>query len=832
MSFIPQIPNDWLESQTKLIKQDTSREYIGIDVQLDYNPTYGIPIVYGLQRLEPPVIYLSTKFGDSNTLYAAYCLGEGQMGKVFRVYVDDNMVIIGDVNTAFNHNTISKPAPGDRLRPGVNSSDELAVFEYIDGRSGPIRSELLREVYNSQKDPPFYRDTAYMVVRYKYNASVFRGLPKLTVDVWGIGETKNPVSNLLDYLQNTRYGAAIAAAQIDTASFTAVSNAITTNLVKYSATDTNGEPFLQNNITLDPTQTIQNNINLLTNSFGLIFYYANGKYRLALEGRDNSYTDITESDILDGVEIVGVNAEDKYNQFTVDYMKQDVRLNVFTMKEATEPNATLASQYYLEDNRQLRRGRLEARAIGYGWLAQQTARKLLLKSRNQKTYRFRMVKEGYQFTVGDILRVTTSVPSLTNQLMRIVRLRVNSEFTIDLECVTHDNDFYPPFADIYSTSTPTGIWQPPDRPAPTPIITPPNPGDPYPAPGEPGAPPPQLPPPQIFPGELWTMNTIRTPFTSLSRGSPEGAWPTLTGNTNFYLGHIYVQKIVNSVNWSTPLNRNTTTAFQPTSNGLTGKIDFSGYSNTVKNYSFGIQAVIDKISGLNYSSPTNTVYTFKQVPTVTFRYQDLTSAGISDVVNGKYKIQDFLIFVYTIDTYTDGATKTYGWIRKNVLGSTFTYVTDLENTREVLVYVDGSSKPQKVDYFNLISQFPRMKYVRNSSGYGGGAYGEIDPGDGTTHVQIRLDNGTGQANDVSCQLNDRLGWRHFGGLTTGTQYPVNFKIYSIADTSGLPEYLGSCVSTNDIRVANSSGSVYASRSQTNYRLALPKLGDLGTPSSA
>lgn len=828
MSFVPQIPNDWLASQTKAIKADTSKEYIGIDVQLDYNPTYGVPIVYGLQRLEPPIIYLSTKFGDSNTLFAAYCLGEGQMGRVFRIYVDDTLVFIGDTSTP--HNQITKPAIGDRLRPGTSANDEYAVFEYIDGRPGPTRSELLNQVYNGQKSAPVIRDTAYMVVRYKYNPALFRGLPKLSVDVWGIGETKNPVSNLLDYLQNSRYGAGISANQIDTTSFTAVSNTITTTTVKYNAVINDGENFLQNNITLDPTQTIQNNISLLTKSFGLIFYYANGQYRLALEGKDDTYTDIDQTQILDGVEIIGINAEDKYNQFTVDFMKQDLSANVFTMKEATEPSASLASQYYYEDNAQLRRGRFEAKAIGYGWLAQQTARKLLLKSRYQKTYRFTMVKEAYQFTVGDILRVTTSVPELNNQLMRIVNLRVNTDFTIDVECVTHDNDFYPPFSDIFSQSAPSGIWQPPDRPPITPIITPPNPIDPYPQPGGPGAPPPPLPPPPIFPGDFWSMNTIRDDSASLGRGSPETDFPTLGDNDNFYLGHLWVQRIVNQVNWSTPLNRNTKTSFQPTNNGLSGRLDFSAYAATgLNNYSFGIQAIIDKISGLNYS--TSTVYTFKQVPTVTFRYQDLSNAGINDANNGRYKVQPFLIFVYTIDTFSNGDTKNYGFIRKTLLGTTYTYVTDFENTREVLVYRDGSSKPQKVDYYSIIDNLPKMKYVPSPYGYGGGVYGQIETGDGTSHVQIRLDNGAGPADDIACQLNDRLGWRHFGTLTTGTRYVVNFKIYSIANNTGLPEYIGSCVSTNDIRIANSQGSVFASRSQTNYKIALPRVGNLGTPSA-
>jgi len=844
MTYIPELPNDWLNRQTKEIesKINSGVEYIGVEVQQEYNPKLGIPITYGLRRINGPIIYLTTKPTDTTTLYMAILLGEGQMGPIYRVFVDDLQVRFEAGLTAgqtpLPHNTVIKPNVFDRLRPSASTNDELATFEYIDGRFGNVRSTLLGEVYGSLG--PIYSETAYLVCKFKFREGKFSGLPKVTVDMFGRLYTNldgtwgtnpyNPVDHLYDYMTNARYGAGIPTSQIDVAGWTTLANTINTTgvLIQKGSVDTT--PFIQNSITLDPNDRISDNIKKIIDDHGLVLSYSGGKYRLTLESKTSTVTDLAESKILNSITINKSNSANRFTEYIVDY--ENSRSEYYSRSER-EPKLDpypKTNVYQIRDGGKKKVGRRSAPGITLQWLAQQTARKNLLKSRSQETYTFTALREAFQFTVGDVISVTATVPSLTAQKMRIIRMRVNENFEIEVTCVTHDDAFYPPFDDIFASQG-AAINFPPNKEIPSdPGSTPPIPNDPPPNPGDPGGAP-VIPPAIPKPVDIFTLDQIKTPAGELTKVAANTAWPTVTGNSDFYLGEIFIQRRSLTTNWSAPLARDTNTSFGPPNQGASGSLTFNAitYSSTGY-YSFGVTSILDQLSGATYGQAANTIYVFKQAPMITYRRQDASSATLFNNLSGKYNNNEYLLFTYSLKVNASTqATTQWGWQRRGDDGVMETFVADLTSSSIVTFYRAGVAKPQYIDYTELLNLMPKLRYKRNPYNLGGGSYGFIDPKDPTTHTQYPLNILPSATPAISAYMPDDVNWSHFGTLDRSNLFRrFRFRIFAIK-TQGLPEFIGEVASHNDVRMTNAKGlnqGEFALTSKNIWRLAkLP--GTLG-----
>lgn len=855
MTYIPQQPNDWLIRQTKEIesKIKSGSQYIGLEVQQEYNPVLGIPITYGLRRINGSIIYLSTKPNDSNILYMVVLLGEGQMGPVYRVFVDDIQVRFEGVftnNPILPHKTVTKPNLFDRLRPTTSSSDELATFEYIDGRAGFDRSTLLGEVYGGLG--PIYNNAAYLVCKFKYRTGIFNDLPKVTVDVFGRITTTlngtwaqnpyNPVDHLYDYMTNTRYGAGISSSLIDTTGWTTVATTINTTKVLTQPGSSTSVNFIQNNITLDPTNKISENIKQILDDHGLVLHFSSGKYRLTLENKTDTSTAVTEDKIINGITINKSNSSTRYTSFIVDY--ENSRSEYYT-RSVTEPARPVISAYVytpneIRDGTNKKVGRKNTPGITLQWLAQQTARKLLLKSRAQETFTFTALREAFQFTVGDVIKVSSTIPLLSETLMRIIRMRVNEQFEIELTCVSHNNDFYPPFSDIYASQG-EAINFPPNKEIPTPTpVEPPLPENPPPAPGDPGGPP-VVPPPAPKPVEIFTMDQIYRPAVQLSKtfglsGSSLQPWPTVTGNPDWYLGEIFIQVNSRTTNWSTPLARDAVTSFAPPGHGADGSMTYSTLQSPSAGFStFGMASILDQLSGPSYGQAGNNIYVFKQTPMITYRRQDFSEDTRYDGNAGKYQGQDYLIYTYSIKNASNPtgagnvATTEFGWIYRGSDGVEERFVVDLTSTTTVTWYRGGSSKPTSLSYIDLIDKMPKLRYKSNPYALGGGSYGYINPRDPLTHVQHPLVSLPQTTPEIPALLGFDINWSHFGTLNRTSLFnTVRFRIFAVK-FSGLPEYIGEVSGGNDVRVANAKllrQAGLATTSKNTWKLAgLP--GNLG-----
>lgn len=868
MSYFPNLvfnTNDWQEAQllTVLVRQREGQKFIGEEIQNDYLPNVGIPIIYGFQRLEPPIIFISNQFANINFLYVVIALGEGQMGTIQRLFINDVLVDFESSTDPLPHNTVTRPKIGSIYRPSSVDSDVFAEFEYIDGR-GNTESNLLKDIYRSAPvpGPTRFNNLAYLVCKFRFNENLYRGRPKITVDMFGIRHRTmanfnsagdfsgtlvvnyNPVDHLLDYMTNTRYGAGIELDKIDLETFRGVYDYIETTLVKENALSP-GVPYLQQSITIDPKVPVSNNITDMTGVFGLLLSYVNGQYRLELEGQTSTTYAVTESDIVGQMLISTPNNTNKFNSMNVDYIDS---LANFVRRTQTWPVPTAGvSEFARQDGNLNRAGRLETKNIGLSWLALQIAKTQLLKSRQQKLYRFIMTKRGYQFSVGDVLSVTTTVPSLTNVLMRIIRMRVREDFTIEIEAVSHDNDIYPPFADIKPSSGRLDNAFQPVVILPTPYEQPPQgPGSPSPTPspgiGDPGGPVPIIILDEPKPTYFIQIDPITAESTSLSRGGTTTPYPTIPGNNDFYLGQVYLEQTYEDDPWSSRWPNNTQLTFKPL--GYRGEFNFYPTNNQTTPgangyipFSFGVVVYAYTQTPRGYGGPA----VIKYSPVITYRYMDSSLGAESDVTNGRYRGLDRLYFVYSMRQQETSpfATTQFGFQENVGNGRITEYYFDLERTREVQ-YITSQGERGTTDYAKLLTRMPIMPFYRNASGYAGGHYGETNlayAGDGRTHAQLVLSPNVQTNVFIPCEIPSRIG---FSGTATyrdsstkvlGITRPIRFKIFAVTDSSkGLPIYLGEVGSFNSIDLCGAPGvrDEYRTDAVTALNFISNNIVDIGT----
>lgn len=856
MTFIPQIPNDWLKKQNQqLIESERQgNKFIGVDIQRDENPDLGVPVIYGFQRLNGPVIYLTTKYGDSNILYMVVSLAEGQCGVINRLFIDDLAVGFdneGTTNPILPHNTITYPRVNDRLRPSANVYDILAAFEYMDGRPGQGVSNLLKEIYApaTAPSPPRFTNLAYLVCKFVYRSSVYRDLPKVTVDLYGRPAQQfgsaylNPANQLYDYLTNSRYGAGIAAANINTTSFQAVYDYLETNRVKQASTDT-GWSVLPSHITLDPNNTVLDNVNLFLTNFGLILSYINGKYNLSIEGKATSAGTVTDSMITSDITITKPSSEDKFNSYAVDYY--DVANN-FVRKTAVFPAIGVfnLNTFENQDNGRRRIGRVEARGIGYYWTALSHAKKLFYKSRNQDVYTFTCVKEAYQYSVGDVITLNTTIPLISNQTVRIISITVNEDFSVNITAAKHSNDWYPPF----TGDTPNfgGALNvpvlPSTHPTPTALVSADETTTPIqPAPGDPGGTViiPQNP---LLPATpTITMYDIAQPGVQLSTVAGVGqtlqSWPKLrrTSNTvddNWYLGRIEKQQIPLNSNWSAKVGNY---AYSVPNNGSPLRFSVGTRRPALDNeYCFGTEARVARLATSKTGLTATTYpYVYQVAPVITYRYQGETTNDLAEIADddrfaGQYKKQPFLVFLYTMNLAIGSQSQTLQFgFQREVSGNNYEYyLGDLEKGSTLQKLAAG--KVSNVHWTDIIDIMPRMEYRANINNLNGGHYGGILDNDARTCVQWICNNpsiATTSRPGMDC------GWPLPGNLTPTTTRSsaakITFKIFAIPDLSApRPEYLGFVEGTSWVAAANQPGGFLSANSIRNWSAAgrgsLPQL---------
>ena len=437
-----------------------------------------IPVVYGHRRIGGKIIFAETHGSTDDVtnryLTVVYALCEGEIARINSVFVDD-VQISGITNPAFGtqHNVSSGRYSGRlsmQLFAGTDSQGQSSL-----ANQAPSWNDKTRKLPG----------IAYAVMRYEWkhiednedaeNNPYGGGIPNVMFDVIGKkvydvathgsdvadlsndyadlskGISYNPVNHLLDYLMNPVYGANVPKEEIDARYFHIAANKLN-QLIDYDENNTQDGPAMTGNTVLNTRDKVINNVKTLLQGCRGFLPYSRGRYKVRIDDGGNKLDitsstveialDITEDNMLYGASLTGESKNQKYNQVIVKFIDPD---NNFTQQEVVFP-AQSSSTYttaYAEDNNEELVGTFLYPTVTNKSIAENLARTIFYKSRNQRYITFSGTPELLELEVGDIIRITSTVFNLSQQTFRVTKLNVNADATINVEAREHDATIFP-----------------------------------------------------------------------------------------------------------------------------------------------------------------------------------------------------------------------------------------------------------------------------------------------------------------------------------------------------------------------------------------------------
>lgn len=436
-----------------------------------------IPIVYGTRQVGGIRVFVATASSSNEYLYVAYVFSEGQCNGYTKLIVDDNTVTVGD----YTHGTRSFATSGNY---GQESRLEVQFF---DGRDDQISSTLLQEAPGWTTDHKL-SGLCYLACKFRWkkidpnsssantdaiNNPYGGGVPKVVIELQGkkvfdattlsadstvdhttayasesLAYTNNPVSILLDYMRNPRYGKGLDNDYFDWISWKTAAT-LCDQVVNYTDS-TSGKAFTCDAV-VDTGSSLMDNIKVLLIGFRGIMPYQQGKYVLKIEhGGDD--TDITatpsdpevvftadENTMLKGLQITGDSKQSRVNRCRIvwvdpasDYQPNEV---IYPEDGSADDVAFMA-----QDGVRLEK-QMTLETVANREQALQFAEVFVKRSRNAKIVQFATTLAGSNVTVGDLIRVRNARLGLDG-IFRVMDIRINEEAQIELTAFEHQSSAY------------------------------------------------------------------------------------------------------------------------------------------------------------------------------------------------------------------------------------------------------------------------------------------------------------------------------------------------------------------------------------------------------
>ena len=446
------------------IEQAQAQAIQGVLVNKDsaVNP---IPIVYGTRRVGGSRVFISTNGENNKYLYIALIVSEGQVNGYTKLFLDDNEVPM----SSYAHNTQATPTSGpykDRLKT-----------QFFDGRDGQPVSSLLNEA-PGWSDSHKLSGLSYIACRFEWKKietqedadnNPYRGLPKINILLQGkkvfdatsltashsttyandtTTFTNNPVSVLLDYMRNPRFGKGLPNDSFDFTSFKVAAD-LCAQTVNYTSSSTG--PAFTTDVVVDSGQTLMNNVKMLLSGFRGIMPYQVGKYHLKIEhGGDDtditatpadpstSYT-ITTDHIVGGVSLQAPSKKNKINRAVLTFVDPDAD---YQAEQVVYPEDGSADDttFLAEDGIRLEK-KYTFNMITNREQALQMAEVLVKKTRTNQTISLQTTTEPANISVGDLVKIQNANISLDG-IFRIQSVDLTAQGQIAFTGTQHNSSDY------------------------------------------------------------------------------------------------------------------------------------------------------------------------------------------------------------------------------------------------------------------------------------------------------------------------------------------------------------------------------------------------------
>ena len=388
-------------------------------------------------------------FGKKNEfLHIQYALCQDGIEGVVDVKV--NGLQYDDADQGFHHyfRTHNNGGAADSLAT-ANGFPSTNVFTGVAHASA---------TYRLNRDDPQYNGVP--IVEFMVKGRKVRAV-ELNSGVYSLSTSyiysNNPALCLLDYLLNVDFGRGISVDELDLESFynsavvcgTTVSSGRAISGSINGGVGTRDVPLYECNITLDPDETIRDNINSIIDTMAMaeLTWSSEGKYKLLVEYPTSAIEQdalvdashyFTDDDIVrDNVTLAWPSASDRFNQVTVNFFNEheDFKTDSITWPKT---NSTAHTTYLTEDNSQPFIGTYTLDGITDPYHATASAEQLVRQSRSLKTLSLTVTKKGLSLEPGDFINVTSTTSNIDDEVFRVQSIEVMADFTVKLTCYSFD----------------------------------------------------------------------------------------------------------------------------------------------------------------------------------------------------------------------------------------------------------------------------------------------------------------------------------------------------------------------------------------------------------
>jgi hypothetical protein len=413
-----------------------------------------IPVIYGERLVGGVRVFVETSGDDNTYLYIALVMSEGEISSIEEVRVDEQVVTFA---SSLTDGTEVEVDSGDANF--YKDGESLIRIEPHFGTDGQSASTLLSTLSNWGSNHKL-SGISYLALRFKWNQDVFSGIPKIQAKIKGkkvvaynsslVAQSPafstNPAWCLLDYLTNSRYGKALTTNEINLQSFYDASQVCETQVTPYSGgSDIN---IFDTNAVLDTSKKLIDNVRELLKGCRGYLPYTQGKYNLVIETIGTASITLTEDDIIGGYNLQTPAKNEKYNRVIVSYVNPDRNFQVDEVQyppidDSGLPSADQHATMKSDDGGFLLEGRFDfGKVITNTYQAEEMAEVILRRTRDSARLSINVTFSAYDLAIGDIVNVTHSSIGYSSKPFRVLAIKFNSDFTLGLDLVEHQNAHY------------------------------------------------------------------------------------------------------------------------------------------------------------------------------------------------------------------------------------------------------------------------------------------------------------------------------------------------------------------------------------------------------
>jgi hypothetical protein len=374
-----------------------------------------IPVVYGEAWLGGTVVDLSIT-SDNQTLYYVIALAEVTSTNTGQTpdTISFGNIYYGGKLVAFAGDGYTVASLTDESTGEVNTevAGLISIYLYSNGSTQPVNSAL-SAIQLMQSPGLTYQWTAekvmsncaFAIVKLKYNAEA---------GITGIQQTKFKVINsryrpgdcFYDYLINTRYGAAIPLAQINTASLTTLNNYCDqsftyTTYAGFSVTQTR---FRFDGV-LDTNQSIMNNLQSMASCCDCLIRYNEIYAQWGVITQTPSYSvamALDDSNIISAIQITPIDLASSFNVIEVKFPDKN---NQDAFNSATFDLAAIDPSLLFQ-NEPVNKESISLPLVNNDVRAQYLANRFLKAAREDLQIECAIGFPGLQLEAGDVVTIT------------------------------------------------------------------------------------------------------------------------------------------------------------------------------------------------------------------------------------------------------------------------------------------------------------------------------------------------------------------------------------------------------------------------------------------